>query len=116
MKQVLFALTFAVAIFGCSKNPFKTTSDCYYRVTSNDNSGVSVTYESAGGGTSQKDVTTPWNSETFSVSNGGFVYISAQRTSPGSGTVTVYIFKDGKEWKNTSSSGEYVIATASGSF
>ena len=121
MKKLLPILLAAmiVCVGGCGI--FKTDSECYYKVTTSDNREVSVTYESAEG-TSQRDVSTPWTSEKFDVEDEGFVYISAQRQDTyvsgvtTSGDVTVYIYKDGDSWKNNSSSGSFVIASASGSF
>lgn len=70
--------------------------------------------ENAEGGTSQySDVAVPW-STSFSSNKGNFVYISAQNQGQ-SGTVTVSIISNGTTFKTSTSSGAYVIATASGS-
>jgi hypothetical protein len=74
---------------------------------------VFITYENQDGGTSQRDdVELPW-STSFQSEKGAFVYISAQNLDD-TGDVTVTIFRDGKNFKSSSSSGAYVIATASG--
>lgn len=106
---------FLVALFlfvGCS-NPFDFTIDVVYKVVGSAGE-VSVTYENEDGGVSQiSSVPTPWEYK-FEGEEGQFVYISAQNQNA-SGTVTVIIERDGKSWKSSSSSGAYVIATASGS-
>ncbi len=75
---------------------------------------VDVTYASVGGGTAQEsNVSVPWE-YTFKTERGEFLYISAQNCGK-SGTVTVKIYVDEHLYKETTSSGAYVIATASGS-
>ena len=76
-------------------------------------SKVDVTYENEDGGTSQEsDVSVPW-SYSFKGYSGDFVYISAQNQGE-TGSVTVTIYKNGSVFKTSTSSGAYVIATASG--
>lgn len=77
-------------------------------------SEVDITYTNAEGGTAQESgVKLPWT-YTFNGKAGDFVYISAQ--NQGSyGSVTVTIYKDNTNFKSTTSSGEYVIASADGS-
>lgn len=90
------------------------TSNSYsikYEVTGTA-STVSVTYENEDGGTSQySDRSVPW-SHSFTAHPGDFVYISAQNQGD-SGSVTTTIYKDSSIWKTSTSSGAYVIATAS---
>lgn len=76
---------------------------------------VSITYATAGGGTAQRDFGNGVVYESDSFSSGDFVYISAQNQCD-SGDVTVRIYKRGRIYRETSSSGAYVIATASGTF
>jgi hypothetical protein len=58
-------------------------------------------------------MTSTWNYE-FAGDEGQFLYISAQNNNS-SGTVKVRIDVDGKTFKSGSSTGAYVIATATGS-
>lgn len=76
---------------------------------------VSTTYATAGGGTAQRDFGNGVVYESDGFSSGDFVYISAQNQCD-SGEVTVRIYKRGSVYRETSSSGAYVIATASGTF
>jgi len=82
---------------------------------------VSITLSNATGGTEQchwyflvgdKSSSTPWQREYYSFPN-YFLYISAQNQGE-YGRVTVSIYVDGKLFKTSSSSGAYVIASASG--
>lgn len=88
--------------------------DLQYWVNS-DCGEVSTTYATAGGGTAQRDFGNGVVYESDSFSSGDFVYISAQNQCD-SGDVTVRIYKRGSIYRETSSSGAYVIATASGTF
>jgi hypothetical protein len=72
-----------------------------------------LTYENASGGTEQRSMSGSWTTE-FPAEPGQFLYISAQNNNA-SGNVLVYILCDGSTFKQSSSSGAYVIATASGS-
>ena len=75
---------------------------------------VSTTIENESGGTSQfSNVSTPWIYE-FQRGSGYFVYLSAQNQRS-SGSVIVSIYFNGNLYKTSTSSGAYVIATASGS-
>lgn len=76
-------------------------------------SNCDITYENKGGNTEQRTVTGSWDYD-FEAESGQFVYISAQNNND-NGTVSVRINVDGKSFKDGSSSGAYVIATASGS-
>ena len=76
---------------------------------------VSTTYATAGGGTAQRDFGNGVVYESDNLSSGDFLYISAQNQCS-SGDVTVRIYKRGSVYRETSSSGAYVIATASGTF
>ncbi len=75
---------------------------------------ASVTLNNSEGGTEQySKVAIPWSYTDNSFAD-NFLYISAQNQGD-SGTVTVKIYVDGAQFKTSSSSGAYVIATASGS-
>jgi hypothetical protein len=72
----------------------------------------SITYASQGEGTEQIDpVSNTWT-YSFTAQPGDFLYISAQNNKA-SGSVSVYIYVSGKVEKSATSTGEYVIATAS---
>jgi hypothetical protein len=74
---------------------------------------VDVTLSNAGGGTEQySNVYVPKQYSYYSFSD-DFVYISAQNQGE-YGTVTVSIYVDDVLFKTSTSSGAYVIATASG--
>ncbi len=90
-----------------------TTHDVKYEITG-DASRVAITYSNAEGGTEQKEWITPYTKE-FTMSDGSFVYISAQSQQSGFATVTCTIYVDGEKYKTSTSSGEFVIATCSGS-
>ena len=77
---------------------------------------VFITIENDTGGTSQyADVSIPWtyNFRTRK-EEGTFVYVSAQNQGE-TGSVTASIYRDEVLFKTSTSSGSYVIATASGS-
>lgn len=107
----LFVILVGFILFSCED--LDPSIDVEYRVTGSAGK-VDVTYENEDGGVSQQsNVTVPW-SYKFEARDGDFVYISAQ--NQGSyGTVIVTIFKNGGEFKSSTSTGAYVIATASGS-
>lgn len=99
-------------LFACD-NPLDSSIDVEYKVTGTAET-VSITYENSDGGCSQEsDVSIPW-SYSFTGESGDFVYISAQNQGE-TGSVTVTIKTDGDVFKQSTSEGAYVIATASGS-
>lgn len=72
-----------------------------------------ITYANESEGTSQiANQRLPWW-YVFEADYGQFVYVSAQNCSR-TGTIRVTIYKDGEIFKESVSSGAYVIATASG--
>ncbi len=73
---------------------------------------VDVTLNSASGGTEQYSNVSVPHSYRYSNFQDDFLYISAQNNGD-TGTVTVKIYVNGKLVKSASSSGAYVIATAS---
>jgi hypothetical protein len=98
---------------GCDDYFASTKRDVELRVTGSASS-VSVTYQNASGGTSQgSGCGLPW-SYTYTGWRRDFAYISAQNEGD-HGTVTASIYVGGALWKSSTSSGAYVIATASGS-
>jgi hypothetical protein len=72
-----------------------------------------ITYSNSGGDTEQRTITSRWTYD-FKGEKDQFLYVSAQNNNS-SGTVDVVINVDGTRFKNASSSGSFVIATASGS-
>ncbi len=115
-KLISIIFIFSFLLFSCSNptEPEEKTYSVKYEVTGTARI-VSITIENEGGGISQfSDVSVPW---TYSFPNkkkeGTFVYVSAQNQGD-TGTVTATIYRDGKVFKTSTSSGAYVIATASG--
>ena len=85
----------------------------YYKVTGT--KALSITIQNESGGTEQfTNVVLPWEKILLGFTDDHFVYVSAQNAN--SGTISVYIYVDGKLFKSSSSNGEYAIASASGSF
>ena len=76
--------------------------------------GFDVTYTNRGGNTEQKDISGSRWSTSFTGDQGAFVYVSAQAHNDNA-NITVKIYYGGKIIKQAHSSGDYVIATASGS-
>ncbi len=74
---------------------------------------VMVTLSNATGGTEQYNNVSVPNTISYSSFPGWFLYIAAQNQGE-SGSVTVAIYVNGKLFKTSSSSGAYVIASASG--
>lgn len=81
-----------------------------YEVTGTGSASLTIQNES--GGTEQFEVGLPW-SRSFNPPLDGFVYVSAQLN--GSGDVHCKITQGGRVVQEASSSGEYVIASCSGS-
>lgn len=115
MRKFLLLIFVFIMLFvfsGCEDVFGPKFYDVIYKVTGSAIT-VDVTYANEDGGTSQEsDVSVPW-SYSFRREEGEFVYISAQNQGE-SGSVTVRIYKDGSIFKTSTSSGAYVIATASG--
>ncbi len=98
-----------------SPGPARTPIPPYtveYRVVGEYTMTAFVTYRNASGGTEQMDVKLPW-STSFSSRSGSFVYLSAQNRE-NAGKITVSIRVNGAQFRSSTSSGAYVIATASG--
>jgi hypothetical protein len=85
-----------------------------YRVDGSATS-VAITYQNNTEGTSQITTTTPWTYSFQHPHAGQFLYVSAQNQNE-TGTVHVSITLNGSLFKESTSSGAFVIATASGSF
>lgn len=109
--EAIIVIIFLFAIVGCEL--FDTSIDVEYKITGSA-SQVDITYENEDEGTSQEsNVSVPWT-YSFKGQPGQFVYVSAQNQGQ-SGSVTATINTDGEKFKSSTSSGAYVIATASGS-
>lgn len=89
-----------------------TTHTLVYRVDGDSNQ-ADITYENSSGDTGQDiGVALPWT-ENFTVEEGSFVYLSAQRGgAPGDITCTIEL--DSVEVESSTSTGEFSICTASG--
>jgi len=85
-----------------------------YRVSGSAYS-VFITYVNKTEGTSQEYSNTPWSYSWSGAKSGQFLYVSAQNQWD-TGSVTVEIYKNGNLFKTSTSTGAYVIATASGSY
>jgi len=84
-----------------------------YQVTCNPY-GFDITYENSDGNTEQKDISGGSWTTTFTGYSGQFVYISAQADNENA-DISVKIYYRGELIESANSSGDYVIATASGS-
>lgn len=105
---ILF-IVFSFVFVGCSI----MQPEVKYKVTGTAEF-ADVTYENQGGGTSQEsNQPVPWAYNFTAGSRLMWVYLSAQNCGE-EGTVTVTIFKNGKVYKRSSSSGAYCIATTYG--
>lgn len=89
-----------------------TTQSVTYRVTGTAKT-VSVTIATPDGTSQHDGLAVPWVMSN-DYPPGAWLYISAQ-IEDGWGTVTATIEIDGEVYKTTTSSGEYVIASVSGS-
>ncbi len=119
MKTTLFSvLLIFVFLSGCSNNdssnnPVAPTPSTVAYAVSGSAASVSLTYTNATGGTEQiASASLPWG-KSFTAQSGAFVYVSAQNNGS-AGTVTATITVNGKVLQTSTSSGAYVIATASG--
>jgi len=112
ISVILLVCVMGLIFVGCGGTTI-TSSVVEYEITGTATS-VSVTLQNETGGTEQySDVSVP-HTYTFNSYTDWFLYISAQNQG-GSGSVTVTIYVDGEVFKTSTSSGAYVIASASGS-
>lgn len=115
MKKLLLITTLCMALWSC-KNPFAAEDlnrSIRYTITGNC-AKADATYD-LNGGTQQESNVTPGNwSKSYTAKQGDFLYISAQNHTA-TGDITVSIYVDDRLYRTASSSGAYVIATASGS-
>lgn len=111
IRRSLVALSL-VALAGCGGSSGPSLPSVTYNVSGSARE-VAVTYANASEGTSQATVSVPWSHSFTCTKSGQFLYISAQNQGQ-TGTVTVRITKSGTTYKESTSSGAFVIATASG--
>lgn len=109
-------LILALAILACGGSqqaapPAKRSVE--YRIETGTPKEISITYQNAGGDTSQEKTNSPW-SKKFDAAPGQFIYLSAQLLGTGATSITCIVMVDGKEFKRTESKGEFVIASCSG--
>jgi len=119
MKKIVILVLFIALLLSSCFLDTETTKTIKYEVTGTANT-ASITMRNKDGNTEQiSSVTIPWET-TFSVKlnlegyDAFFAYISAQNNGQ-TGSVTSKIFVNGNEFQTATSSGAYVIATASGS-
>ena len=112
ISVILLVCVMGLIFVGCGVTTI-TSSVVEYEITGSA-SKVDVTLQNETGGTEQySDVSVP-HTYTFNYYTDWFLYISAQNQGD-SGSVTVTIYVDGEVFKTSTSSGAYVIASASGS-
>jgi hypothetical protein len=102
--------------FGCGGSPNSPSDppDVEYRVSAASRASL-ITYANRQGGTSQvSDVGLPWSFSFDDPSAGQFLYVSAQNA--GTGPIRVEIFRRGQLFQSSMSTGQFVIATASGTY
>ena len=107
---IVIALWLSLAM-SCGGSDSLESAKVTYDVVGEGTQSASLTYENEEGGTEQQEVRLPWT-KSFTGRPGSFLYISAQNKS-GSGSITAYISINGHTRKTSSSSGGYVIASAS---
>jgi hypothetical protein len=112
-KYLLFVtvLFLGIILSSCEKEGLSGTVK--YEVTCSP-SGFYITYENSSGNTEQKTISSGSWTTTFTGNQGYFVYISAQADNENA-NITAKIYYQGDIIEQASSSGDYVIATASGS-
>lgn len=121
MGKMLLAAVLATVLSGCGggdeQQPDNSLNLVSYEVSGIFTNSADLTYRNSSGGTEQKTVTLPHTIPTigpYIFSPGDFLYISAQNRAS-SGTITVTIKLNGATFKQSTSSGAFAIATASGS-
>ncbi len=105
--RIVVLTILGMTLLSCEKNEIKKVS---YSVSCKN---CTATYANESGGTEQQ-IFKGGGGHYFNGKEGQFVYLSAQNNDT-SGTIKVFITIDGEAFKSASSTGAYVIATASGS-
>lgn len=106
MGSMLKRLLLAILLAGCAPSVDYVIEGTAQR--------VDITYENGSGNAEQlSDVPLPWE-YSFDGASGDFLYISAQNQGE-TGSVTCNIYVNGVLEETSTSSGRFVISTASGS-
>lgn len=103
----MIPLAAALLLLACRKDE-PHTAKVKYTVNC---ASCDLTYENSTGNTEQRSMSNTWQYE-FNAYKDAFYYISAQNNNS-SGSVTVKILIDGRVVDEATSTGAYVIATAS---
>ena len=109
-------LCLIVGAVGCDRTVVDPSSDCYYSAITNDGSEVYLTYDASDGLISNVRVITPWNSPILTIDDNELMLIAGRRLDSASGSITLIIYKDGKEWRRATADGERASASVSGNF
>lgn len=114
MKRLFSSVIAGMLVVACGGQGDEKpqTYSVTYSVTGVNTSSASVTYENSSGGTAQETITLPW-SKNITGKPGSFLYVSAQNNK-NTGSITASISINSTVFKTTTSSGGFVIATASG--
>lgn len=115
MKKIypfLIAVFIVLIHFSCEKEYIEPDRTVKYEVKCSPN-GFDITYTNSSGNTEQKDISEGSWEISFQGESGDFVYISAQADNENA-NISVKIYYQGSIIEQASSSGDYVIATASG--
>lgn len=94
------------------KAPQSTSHTVTYQATGSKEARIDLTYQNETGGTVQESYIVPWKKD-FKMNPGDFTYLSVQIN--GTGEIACSISVDGVIVKQAKSSGQYVIASCSGS-
>jgi len=116
MKKLLCLLLVAMLFtVSCAKDepPVIPKYSVKYEVISNP-AGFDITYKNVDGDTIRKSISSTEWTTTFEALHGQLVYISAKANNTGA-TITSTIYSENKVFKSSTSVGDYVTATASGS-
>lgn len=108
---LLFGIATLLLFNGCED--FGRVKTAKYEVTCNPR-GFFITYFNGSGNIEQKDIALGTWSYSFTPESGDFLSISAQADNENA-TITAKIIYDGRIIESATSSGDYVIASASGS-
>lgn len=115
MKRLLATPVLALVLAGCGgggNSPATYTVRYTVQAGPLDVAPVSLTYRNANGGDTQVASQTLPFTLTFTATEGQFLFLSAQRGSS-NGSVSVFITADGRDVRNATSTGPFVIASAS---
>jgi hypothetical protein len=112
------AVVFAFACIGLSTScdMLEPSGHVRYEVTGTA-ARVNVGYENANGGTSENtNVSLPWSHEWSGAKSGDFLWVWAEIASPGGGSITVTIRKNGGVLKSETVSGPGASVDVAGTY